>query len=73
MKKVIAGEEIQTDVLQSITNIIINPSKKWKELRSKDHLMTQTFFIKHKHHEMKYKKMYQTISTCYSKIKKYEQ
>ena len=46
IKKVIAGEEIQTDVLQSITNIIINPSKKWKELRSKDYLMTQTFFIK---------------------------
>ena len=43
IKKVIAGEEIQTDVLQSITNIIINPSKKWKELRSKDYLMTQTF------------------------------
>jgi hypothetical protein len=36
IKKVIAGEEIQTDVLQSITNIIINPSKKRKELRSKD-------------------------------------
>jgi hypothetical protein len=46
IKKVIAGEEIQTDVLQSITNIIINPSTKWKELRSKDYLMTQTFFIK---------------------------
>ena len=43
-KKVIAGEEIQTDVLQSITNNIINPSKKWKELRLKDYLMTQTFF-----------------------------
>jgi hypothetical protein len=43
---VIAGEEIQMDVLQSITNIIINPSKKWKELRLKDYLMTQTFFIK---------------------------
>jgi hypothetical protein len=56
MKNVIAGEEIRTDVLQSITNIIINPSKKWKELRSKDYLMTQTFFIKHKHHEMKYQK-----------------
>jgi hypothetical protein len=27
-------------------NIIINPSKKWKELRSEDYLMTQTFFIK---------------------------
>ncbi len=46
IKKVIAGEEIQTDVLQSITNIIINPSKKWKELRPKDYLMTQTFFIR---------------------------
>ncbi len=44
IKKVIAGEEIQMDVLQSITNIIINPSKKWKELRSKDYLMTQTLF-----------------------------
>ncbi len=32
IKKVIAGEEIQMDVLQSITNIIINPSKKWKVL-----------------------------------------
>ncbi len=71
MKKVIAGEETRTDVLQSITNIIINPSKKWKELMSKDYLMTQTFFIKHKHHEVEYqKKMYQTIITCYSKIKK---
>jgi hypothetical protein len=46
IEKVIAGEEIQMDVLQSITNIIINPSKKWKELRWKDYLMTQTFFIK---------------------------
>jgi hypothetical protein len=56
IKKVIAREEIRRDVLQSITNIIINPSKKWKELRSKDYLMTQSFFIKNKHHEMKYKK-----------------
>ncbi len=55
IKKVIAREEIQTDVLQSITNIIINPSKKRKKLRSKDYLMTQSFFIK-KHHEMKYQK-----------------
>ncbi len=44
IKKVITGEEIRTDVLQSITNIIINPSKKWKELRLKDYLLTQTFF-----------------------------
>jgi hypothetical protein len=44
IKKVIAREKIRTDVLQSITNIIINPSKKWKELRSKDYLMTQSFF-----------------------------
>jgi hypothetical protein len=27
IKKVIAGEELQTDVMQSITNIIIYPSK----------------------------------------------
>ncbi len=26
-----------------------------------------------KHHEMKYQKIHQAISTCYSKIKKYEQ
>jgi hypothetical protein len=26
----------------------------WKELRSKDYLMTQSFFIKNKHHEVKY-------------------
>jgi hypothetical protein len=44
IEKVIAGEKIQTDVLQSITNIIINPNKKWKELRLKDYLMTQFFF-----------------------------
>ncbi len=43
-KKVIAGEEIQTDVMQSITNIIIYPSKQWKELRSKDYLTTQSYF-----------------------------
>jgi hypothetical protein len=43
-KKVIAGEEIQTDVLQSITNIIIIPSKQWKELRSKHYLTTQSYF-----------------------------
>ncbi len=36
--------EYQNSPLQSITNIIINPSKKWKELRSKDYLMTQSFF-----------------------------
>ena len=44
IKKVIAGEEIQMDVFQSITNIIINPSKQWKELRSKHYLMTQSYF-----------------------------
>jgi hypothetical protein len=44
IKKVIAGEEIQMDVLQSITNIIIIPSKQWKELRSKHYLMTQSYF-----------------------------
>ncbi len=44
IKKVIAGEEIQIDVMQSITNIIIYPSKQWKELRSKDYLTTQSYF-----------------------------
>jgi hypothetical protein len=44
IKKVIAGEEIQTNVLQSIINIIIIPSKQWKELRLKDYLMTQSYF-----------------------------
>jgi hypothetical protein len=44
IKKVIAGEEIQTDVMQSITNIIIYPSKQWKELRSKDYLTPQSYF-----------------------------
>ena len=44
IKKVIAGEELQMDVMQSITNIIIYPSKQWKELRSKDYLTTQSFF-----------------------------
>ncbi len=43
-KKVISGEEIQTDVLQSVMNIIINPSKQWKELRPKHYLMTQSYF-----------------------------
>jgi hypothetical protein len=43
IKKVITEEEIQTDVLQSITNIIINPSKQWEELRSKDYLTTQSY------------------------------
>jgi hypothetical protein len=48
IKKVIAGEEVQTDVMQSITNIIIYPSKQWKELRSKDYLTTQSYFdLKH--------------------------
>jgi len=45
IKKSIAGEEIQTDVLQSITNIIINPSKRWKKLRSKDYLTTQSYSL----------------------------
>jgi hypothetical protein len=44
IKKVIAGEEMQTDVLQSIMNIIIIPSKQWKELRSKNYLTTQSYF-----------------------------
>jgi hypothetical protein len=44
MKKVIAGEEIQMNVLQSITNIIIIPSKQGKELRSKHYLATQSYF-----------------------------
>jgi serine protease inhibitor len=44
IKKVIAGEEIQTDVMQPITNIIIYLSKQWKKLRSKDYLTTQSYF-----------------------------
>jgi hypothetical protein len=44
IKKVIAGEELQMDVTQSITNIIIYPSKQWKELRSKNYLITQSYF-----------------------------
>jgi hypothetical protein len=44
IKKVIAGEEIQMDVLQSITNILIIPSKQLKELRSKHYLTTQSYF-----------------------------
>jgi hypothetical protein len=44
IKKVIAGEELQMDVMQSITNIIIYPSKQWKELRSKNYLITQAYF-----------------------------
>ncbi len=44
IKKVIAGEEIQTDVMQSIANVIIYPSKQWKELRLKDYLTTQSYF-----------------------------
>jgi hypothetical protein len=44
IKKVIAEEELQTDVMQSITNIIIYPSKQWKELRSKHYLITQSYF-----------------------------
>jgi hypothetical protein len=45
IKKSIAGEEIQMDLLQSITNIIINPSKRWKKLRLKDYLTTQSYFL----------------------------
>jgi hypothetical protein len=30
IKKVIAREELRTDVLQSITNVIINPTKSGK-------------------------------------------
>ncbi len=44
IKKVIAGEELQADVMQSITNIIIYPRKQWKELRSKNYLITQSYF-----------------------------
>ena len=44
IKKVIAGEELQMDVMQSITNIIIYPRKQWKELRSKNYLITQSYF-----------------------------
>ena len=40
IKKVIAGEELQTDVMQSIRNIIIYPGKQWKELRLKNYLIT---------------------------------
>jgi hypothetical protein len=43
-EKVIAGEEIQMDVMQSITNIIMYLSKQWKELRSKDYLTAQSYF-----------------------------
>ncbi len=35
IKKVIAGEEMQINVMQSITNIIIFPNKRWKELKLK--------------------------------------
>ena len=42
-----------TDVLQSITNIIINPSKQWKKLRSNNYLTTQSYFHKKKY--MKYR------------------
>jgi hypothetical protein len=44
IKKVIAGEELQMDVMQSITNIIIYPRKQWKEWRSKNYLITQSYF-----------------------------
>ena len=44
IKPSIAGEEMYTDVLQSITNIIIHPSKQWKKLRSIDYLTTQSYF-----------------------------
>jgi hypothetical protein len=43
-KKVIAGEEMQKDVMQSITKIIIYPSKQGEELRLKDYLTTQSYF-----------------------------
>jgi hypothetical protein len=43
-KKFNAGEEIQIDVMQSITNIITYPNKQWKELSSKDYLTTQSYF-----------------------------
>ena len=44
IKPIIAGEEMYTDVLQSITNIIIHPSKQWKKLRSIEYLTTQSYF-----------------------------
>jgi hypothetical protein len=44
MKKVIAGEEIQINVMQSITNFIIFSNKTWKGLKSKDYLMTWSYF-----------------------------
>jgi hypothetical protein len=44
IKKVIAGEDLQTDVMQSITNIIIYPRKQWKELRLKNYLITLSYF-----------------------------
>jgi hypothetical protein len=44
IEKIIGGEEIQIDVMQSITNIIIFPNKRWKELNSKDYLTTRSYF-----------------------------
>jgi hypothetical protein len=44
IKKVIAGEEIQINVMQFITSIIIFPNKRWKELKSKDYLTTRSYF-----------------------------
>jgi hypothetical protein len=43
-KKVIAEEEIQINVMQSIRNIIIFPNKRWKELKPKDYLTTRSYF-----------------------------
>jgi hypothetical protein len=44
IKDIITREEIQTDVMQSITNIIIFPNKRWKELKSKEYLSTRSYF-----------------------------
>jgi hypothetical protein len=44
IKDIITGEEIQTDVMQSITNIIIFPNKRWKELKPKEYLSTRSCF-----------------------------
>ena len=57
IKPSITGEEMYTDVLQSITNIIIHPSKQWKKLRSIDYLTTQSYF-----HLKKYMKYRNKIS-----------
>ncbi len=44
IKQEIAGEELQMDVMKSISNITIYPSKQWKELRSKNYLITKSYF-----------------------------